>query len=277
MASGHGLYANGFEMDVIATVVIGGTMLSGGSGYVFGTLFGVLVLNITQTLIQFNGTLSSWWTKIVIGLLTLMFIGVQSLIAGRKGGRKFTRANIAAWARTSRGRRRIAMGAAAAVAVLVLGIIFLPRMSRANDQALAATARCTLQPFRQEVAAGYIQDGAVIAYERNGGANCIDEIYAVYPDGKIIRDDGTDTQENTITPTAVEGLVTNIKDYGWFTDALYDTWHTPCGQCYGYYLTVSDGGTTKTVKAVDGGTDAPSDYWHVISLIKAVTVQFNTP
>ena len=277
VASGHGLYANGFEMDVIATVVIGGTMLSGGSGYVFGTLFGVLVLNITQTLIQFNGTLSSWWTKIVIGLLTLMFIGVQSLIAGRKGGRKFTRANIAAWARTSRGRRRIAMGAAAAVAVLVLGIIFLPRMSRANDQALAATARCTLQPFRQEVAAGYIQDGAVIAYERNGGANCIDEIYAVYPDGKIIRDDGTDTQENTITPTAVEGLVTNIKDYGWFTDALYDTWHTPCGQCYGYYLTVSDGGTTKTVKAVDGGTDAPSDYWHVISLIKAVTVQFNTP
>jgi galactofuranose transport system permease protein len=42
--SGHGLYAPGFELDVIASVVMGGTMLTGGSGYVFGTLFGVLVL-----------------------------------------------------------------------------------------------------------------------------------------------------------------------------------------------------------------------------------------
>ena len=42
--SGHGLYAPGFELDVIASVVMGGTMLTGGSGYVFGTFFGVLVL-----------------------------------------------------------------------------------------------------------------------------------------------------------------------------------------------------------------------------------------
>jgi len=79
--SGHGLYANGTELDVIASVVMGGTSLSGGVGYVFGTLFGVLILGITQTLIQFNGTLSSWWTRIVIGLLTLVFILVQSWIA----------------------------------------------------------------------------------------------------------------------------------------------------------------------------------------------------
>ncbi len=34
--SGHGTYANGFEMTVIAAVVIGGTTLTGGEGYVFG-------------------------------------------------------------------------------------------------------------------------------------------------------------------------------------------------------------------------------------------------
>ncbi|MCJ7530967.1 MAG: hypothetical protein MUO64_08040, partial [Anaerolineales bacterium] len=61
VSSGHGLYATGFELTVIASVVIGGTMLAGGVGYVFGTLFGVLITGLIQTLIQFNGTLSSWW------------------------------------------------------------------------------------------------------------------------------------------------------------------------------------------------------------------------
>ena len=66
--SGHGSYAYAAELDVIASVVMGGTALSGGQGYVFGTLFGVLIFGVTQTLIQFNGTLSSWWTRIVIGV-----------------------------------------------------------------------------------------------------------------------------------------------------------------------------------------------------------------
>lgn len=78
LLSGHGLYANGLELDVISSVVIGGTLLTGGVGYVFGTLFGVLINGLIQTLIMFNGQLSSWWTRIVIGLLTLVFIGVQS-------------------------------------------------------------------------------------------------------------------------------------------------------------------------------------------------------
>jgi simple sugar transport system permease protein len=65
VSSGHGLYATGFELDVIAAVVIGGTMLTGGEGYVFGTLFGVMVIAITQVLIQFIGTLSSWWTRML--------------------------------------------------------------------------------------------------------------------------------------------------------------------------------------------------------------------
>ena len=60
--------AVGMELDAIAAVVIGGTLLTGGSGYVLGSVLGVLVLGLIQTLITFEGTLSSWWTKIVIGL-----------------------------------------------------------------------------------------------------------------------------------------------------------------------------------------------------------------
>ena len=85
MLSGYGLHALGMEMDAIASVVIGGTLLSGGVGYVFGTLFGVLILGTIQTLIVFNGNLSSWWTKIVIGALLFLFCLMQRLFETGKG------------------------------------------------------------------------------------------------------------------------------------------------------------------------------------------------
>ena len=88
MLSGYGLYTNGLELDAIASVVIGGTMLTGGVGYVIGTVFGVLIQGLIQTIIMFQGTLNSWWTKIVIGLLTLVFIGLQSVFSAQRRTRK---------------------------------------------------------------------------------------------------------------------------------------------------------------------------------------------
>jgi simple sugar transport system permease protein len=88
MLSGYGLYTNGLELDAIASVVIGGTMLTGGVGYVIGTVFGVLIQGLIQTIIMFQGTLNSWWTKIVIGLLTLVFIGLQSVFNAQSRTRK---------------------------------------------------------------------------------------------------------------------------------------------------------------------------------------------
>lgn len=81
MQSGYGLHAQGMELDAIAAVVIGGTLLTGGSGYVVGTLFGVLIYGTIQTIITFQGDLSSWWTKIVIGLLLLAFCLLQQAFA----------------------------------------------------------------------------------------------------------------------------------------------------------------------------------------------------
>ncbi|HET7812159.1 MAG TPA: galactofuranose ABC transporter, permease protein YjfF [Steroidobacteraceae bacterium] len=83
MLSGYSLHAVGLELDAIAAVVIGGTLLAGGVGYVAGTLFGVLILGIIQTLIAFDGTLSSWWTRIVVGVLLLLFCLLQRLFEGR--------------------------------------------------------------------------------------------------------------------------------------------------------------------------------------------------
>jgi galactofuranose transport system permease protein len=84
LLSGYGGYAPGMELDAIASVVIGGTLLTGGVGSVIGTVFGVLINGIIITILQFNGTLSSWWTRIGVGALTLIFIGIQSLFYMRK-------------------------------------------------------------------------------------------------------------------------------------------------------------------------------------------------
>ncbi len=84
LLSGYGGYAPGMELDAIASVVIGGTLLTGGVGNIIGTLFGVLINGTIVTILQFNGTLSSWWTRIMVGVLTLIFIGIQSLFYMRQ-------------------------------------------------------------------------------------------------------------------------------------------------------------------------------------------------
>lgn len=79
-ASGQPLAATGVELDAIASVVIGGTLLTGGVGLVIGTVFGGLIQGLIQTLIIFDGTLDSWWIRIVIGGLLFVFIVLQKLI-----------------------------------------------------------------------------------------------------------------------------------------------------------------------------------------------------
>ncbi|MCA0307123.1 MAG: sugar ABC transporter permease YjfF [Actinobacteria bacterium] len=82
--SGYALTGVGTELDAIAAVVIGGTLLTGGYGFVLGSALGVLVLGLIQTMITFEGTLSSWWTKIFIGALLLVFIILQKVLTSRR-------------------------------------------------------------------------------------------------------------------------------------------------------------------------------------------------
>jgi galactofuranose transport system permease protein len=84
LLAGYGQFATGMELDTIASVVMGGTLLTGGVGNVTGTLFGVLIEGTIISILQYNGTLSSWWTRIGVGVLTLIFIGIQSLFYVRK-------------------------------------------------------------------------------------------------------------------------------------------------------------------------------------------------
>ena len=84
MLTGYNLHGMGMEMDAIASSVIGGTLLTGGVGFIPGALFGVLIQGVILTFISFQGTLSAWWTKIVVGALLCVFIIMQAFITEHK-------------------------------------------------------------------------------------------------------------------------------------------------------------------------------------------------
>ena len=66
-------------MDAISASVIGGTLLSGGVGTPFGTVFGVLIKGTISSLITTQGTLSSWWVRIALSALLCFFIVLRAL------------------------------------------------------------------------------------------------------------------------------------------------------------------------------------------------------
>ncbi len=75
--SGNPSTGIGLELDAIAVVVIGGTMLTGGRGNLLGTVLGLLIFGTIQAALLFDGRLSPWWSRIVVGALLLAFILLQ--------------------------------------------------------------------------------------------------------------------------------------------------------------------------------------------------------
>ena len=73
--------ATGLEMDAISSAVIGGTLLTGGVGNVFGTFFGVLINGTISSIVKTNGKLASSWPNILTAILLFVFIVIQSIFA----------------------------------------------------------------------------------------------------------------------------------------------------------------------------------------------------
>ena len=73
--------SDGFELSVVAAIILGGTSLSGGKGNLFGTLIGVLILG-TLT----NGmtllSISAYYQQIMLGLVLLLAVGLDQLRVG---------------------------------------------------------------------------------------------------------------------------------------------------------------------------------------------------
>ncbi len=75
----------GWELDAIAATVIGGTLLTGGAGYVLGSVAGVFVLGVLKLLITRDGGVPAAATTIITGVILLIFVLLQRAIALRSG------------------------------------------------------------------------------------------------------------------------------------------------------------------------------------------------
>ena len=82
----------GWELIAIASVVVGGTLLTGGVGSVLASLTGVLLLGLIYNILNFeNGygviSLSSYWQNVVRGVFLLVVVMLQGRLADREGSR----------------------------------------------------------------------------------------------------------------------------------------------------------------------------------------------
>lgn len=74
----------GWELDAIAAVVIGGTLLTGGAGFVLGSAVGALVLGLMNVLITRDGGIRPETTTIITGGILLVFVLLQRAVAARR-------------------------------------------------------------------------------------------------------------------------------------------------------------------------------------------------
>lgn len=84
VGSGSASHATGMEMNAIASSIIGGTLLTGGVGNIFGTFVGVLSLSTIQNIVSSIGLDQAWWTGITVAAMLCVFLVVQSIILSRK-------------------------------------------------------------------------------------------------------------------------------------------------------------------------------------------------
>ncbi|AZO96473.1 ribose ABC transporter permease [Halocella sp. SP3-1] len=71
--SGHPLAGDGYELDAIAAVVIGGTSLSGGKGTVFGTLIGALIMGVIRNGLNLLNV-DAFWQGVVLGVVIVVAV-----------------------------------------------------------------------------------------------------------------------------------------------------------------------------------------------------------
>lgn len=73
LASGQPTLGQGMELDAIAAVVLGGTTLTGGKGFVLGTIIGCLFMQILNNGFNILGV-SSFWQQVFTGIILLVAV-----------------------------------------------------------------------------------------------------------------------------------------------------------------------------------------------------------
>lgn len=77
--AGQPTACEGWEMTIMAAVVIGGTSVKGGVGRISGIFMGVVFVQLISNLINLNGNISAYWKDIVTGFILLAAVLSQAL------------------------------------------------------------------------------------------------------------------------------------------------------------------------------------------------------
>ena len=148
-------------------------------------------------------------------------------------------------------------------------MVLVSKFSPDEVEETPASTQCKVVPFRQEEATELILKGAVVVYHRTSGPACVDEMYAIYPDGKITGSNGVSQIEKQVTPDQIEELLRAVSvEHGWFTNDVYSTYLTPCRQCFAHYIDISYDGQQKAITGVDGTTALPPGYAFALAQIR---------
>lgn len=84
LGSAQNITGIGWELDAIAAVVIGGTLLTGGAGYVLGSVIGALTLGLMNVLISRDGSIPPEMTTVITGGTLLLFVLLQRAVVRRR-------------------------------------------------------------------------------------------------------------------------------------------------------------------------------------------------
>ncbi|MFI6035291.1 substrate-binding domain-containing protein [Streptomyces sp. NPDC051315] len=106
--------ADGYELDAIAAVVIGGASLAGGTGKASGTLIGALILAVLRNGLNLL-SVSAFWQQVVIGVVIALAVLLDTL--RRKAGAT----PVAAGTGGNRGKQAVTYALAAVVTVAIVG------------------------------------------------------------------------------------------------------------------------------------------------------------
>ncbi len=78
LSSANAIMATGFELNVIAVVVVGGTSLAGGQGTLFGSLTGALFFTVISNSLNMFGV-AAYWQYVAVGLILIFALGIEAL------------------------------------------------------------------------------------------------------------------------------------------------------------------------------------------------------
>ncbi|MFD3501983.1 substrate-binding domain-containing protein [Streptomyces sp. NPDC058676] len=142
--------ADGYELDAIAAVVIGGASLAGGTGKASGTLIGALILAVLRNGLNLL-SVSAFWQQVVIGVVIALAVLLDTL--RRKAGSTPVAAGVSGG---GRGKQATTYALAAVVTVAIVGATsFLHGGTSSSSTPKMGLSLSTLNnPFFVQIRAG---------------------------------------------------------------------------------------------------------------------------